>query len=170
MANRQVPKFSLNNCAQSSKKTFMCPKFCTNPVLKYTKCHISTNLSNFLKLHLLYCQNLFLLASANRRFAEKNRLSGNTVQQQIIFSNMINKALENPTKCENRTFSLWHVAWLEIWHTVLRSVSPNLEPEYTKIALVPQKSLLTMLITVWQVGIIQIFQICNPEKGRPLCL
>ena len=23
MANRQVPKFSLNNCAQSSKKTFV---------------------------------------------------------------------------------------------------------------------------------------------------
>ena len=50
MANRQVPKFSLNNCAQSPKKTFMCPKFCTNPGLMYTKCHISTNLSSFLKL------------------------------------------------------------------------------------------------------------------------
>ena len=25
MANRQVPEFSLNNCAQSSKKMFMCP-------------------------------------------------------------------------------------------------------------------------------------------------
>ena len=35
IASRQVPKFSLNNCAQSSKKTFMCPKFCTNPILKY---------------------------------------------------------------------------------------------------------------------------------------
>ena len=34
----------------------MCPKFCTNPVLKYTKCHISTNLLSFLKLCLLYCQ------------------------------------------------------------------------------------------------------------------
>ena len=56
MANRRVPKFSLNNCAQSPKKTFMCPKFCTNPVLMYTKCHISTNLSSFLKLCLLYCQ------------------------------------------------------------------------------------------------------------------
>ena len=40
MANRRVPKFSLNNCDQSSKKTFMCPEFCTNPVLKYTKCQI----------------------------------------------------------------------------------------------------------------------------------
>ena len=78
MANRRVPKFFLNNCAQSSKKTFMCPKFCTNPVLKYTKCHISTNLSNFIKLCLLYCQKLFALAPTNRRFAEKNRLSGNT--------------------------------------------------------------------------------------------
>ena len=79
MANRQVPKFSLNNCAQSFKKTFMCPKFCTNPVLKYTKCHVSTNLSNFLKLHLLYCQNLFALAPANRRFAEKIGLVGTLV-------------------------------------------------------------------------------------------
>ena len=78
MANRRVPKFSWSNCAQSPKKTFMCPKFCTNPVLKYTKCHISTNLSNFLKLYLLYCQKLFALAPTNRRFAEKNRLSGNT--------------------------------------------------------------------------------------------
>ena len=50
MANRRVPKFSLNNCAQSFKKTFMCPKVCFNPVLKYTKCHVSTNSSNFLKL------------------------------------------------------------------------------------------------------------------------
>ena len=56
MANRRVPKFSLDNCPQSLKKTFMCPKFHTNPVLKYTKCHISTNLSSFLKLCLLYCQ------------------------------------------------------------------------------------------------------------------
>ena len=78
MANRQVPKFSLNSCAQSSKKTFMCPKFRTNPVLKYTKCHISTNLSNFLKLCLLSCQKLFALATTNCQFAEKNRLSGNT--------------------------------------------------------------------------------------------
>ena len=77
-ANWRVPKFSLNYCAQSSKKMFMCPKFCTNPVLKYTKCHISTNLSNFLALCSLYCQKLFALAPTNRRFAEKNRLSGNT--------------------------------------------------------------------------------------------
>ena len=47
MANQLVPKFSLNNCAQSSKKTFMCPKFCTNPELKYTKCHISPNCQIF---------------------------------------------------------------------------------------------------------------------------
>ena len=100
MANRRVPKFSLNNCAQSSKKTFMCPKFCTNPVLKYTQCHISTNLSNFLKLCLLYCQKLLALATTNCRFAEKNRLSGNTVayynfhnaveNKKIIFSKLQN--------------------------------------------------------------------------------
>ena len=78
MANRQVPKFSSNNCAQRSKKMFTCPKFHTNPIFKYTKCHISTNLSNFLQLCLLYCQKLFVLAPTNHRFAEKNRLSGNT--------------------------------------------------------------------------------------------
>ena len=77
-ANRQVPKFSWNNCAQSCKKMFMCPKFWTNPALKYTKCHISTNLLNFLKLCFLHCKKLFALAPTNRRFAEKNRLSGNT--------------------------------------------------------------------------------------------
>ena len=46
MASRRVPKLSYNNCAQSSKKTFMWPKFRTDPVLKYRyiKCHISTNL------------------------------------------------------------------------------------------------------------------------------
>ena len=75
LANQRVPNFFKNNCAQSSKKMFMCPKFCTNPVIKYTKCQISTN---FLKLHLLYCQNLFPLAPTNRRFTEKNRFSGNT--------------------------------------------------------------------------------------------
>ena len=56
----------------------MCPKFCTNPVLNTgNKCQISTNLSSFLKLCLLGCQKLFALAPTNRRFAEKNRLSGN---------------------------------------------------------------------------------------------
>ena len=49
-----------------------------SPPLKYTKCHISTNLSNFLKLCLLYCKKLFALAPINRRFAEKNWFSGNT--------------------------------------------------------------------------------------------
>ena len=42
---------------QSSKKTFMCPKYRSNPVLKYTKCHIPTNLSNFLKLCLQIAKN-----------------------------------------------------------------------------------------------------------------
>ena len=81
MTNRRVPKFSLTNCAQSSKKTFMCPKFCTNLVLKYTKCRISTNSSNFLKLGTfttVYHQKLFAIATTNCRFAEKNRLRGNT--------------------------------------------------------------------------------------------
>ena len=81
IANRQVPKFFLNNCAQSSKKTFMYPKFCTNPVLN---CHLSTNLSNFLNLCLLYCRKLLALAPTNRRFAEKNRLSGNTAKLQLF--------------------------------------------------------------------------------------
>ena len=57
----------------------MYPKFRTNPVLKYTKCHISTNLSNFLKLCLLpILQKIICPCSNKRRFAEKNRLSGNT--------------------------------------------------------------------------------------------
>ena len=38
----------------------MCPKFRTNPVLKYTKCHISTNLSNFLKLLITLLQKNYL--------------------------------------------------------------------------------------------------------------
>ena len=57
----------------------MCPKFRTNPVLKYTQCHISTNLSNFLKLCLLYCQKLFALASPNRRSLKKISLVGTLV-------------------------------------------------------------------------------------------
>ena len=78
MANRRVPKFSLNSCAKALRRRLLCPKFHTYPVLKHTKCHISTNLSHFLKLWLLYCQKLFALAPTNRRFAERNRLSGNT--------------------------------------------------------------------------------------------
>ena len=83
MANQRMPKFSSNNCAQSSKKTFLCPKGRPNPVSKYTQCHISTNLSNFLKLCLLYCQKLLALAPTNRRFAEKNRLSGNAYRTTL---------------------------------------------------------------------------------------
>ena len=85
MTNRRVPKFSLNNCAQSSKKTFMCPKFRTNPILKYTKYHISTNLLNFLKLCLLHCKKLFALAPTNRRLAEKIGLVGTLVLYLFIF-------------------------------------------------------------------------------------
>ena len=79
MVNRRVPKFSSHNCAQISKKMLMCPKFRTNPVLKYTKCHISTNLSSFQKLCVLYCQKLLAFAPTNQRFTEKNWRSGNTV-------------------------------------------------------------------------------------------
>ena len=93
-----MPKFSLNNCAQSSKKTFMCPKFRTNPVLKYIQCHISTNLSNFLKLCLLYCKKLLTLAPTNRRFAEKNWLSGNTVLELCQFFEILDCFHENVEK------------------------------------------------------------------------
>ena len=64
----------------------MCPKFDTNPIFKYTKCHISTNLLNFLKLCLLYCQKLFAIAPTNLRFAEKNRVSVNTGTQYLYFA------------------------------------------------------------------------------------
>ena len=36
-----VPKFFQNSCAQSYKNKFKCPKFLTNPISKYTNCHIS---------------------------------------------------------------------------------------------------------------------------------
>ena len=94
IANRRVPKFSLYNCAQNSKKTFMCPEFHSNPVFEYTKCHISTNLSNFLKLCLLYCQKLFALAPTNRRFAEKNRLSENTAVYLFVYLKPSNIPME----------------------------------------------------------------------------
>ena len=82
----ECPNFFLDNCAQSPQKLFMCPKFRTNPVLKYTICHIPTNLSNFLKLCLsiLYCQKVFALAITNLRFAEKNRLSGNIAPRLTV--------------------------------------------------------------------------------------
>ena len=34
MANRRVPKFSLNNCAQSSKKDVNVPKILYQPIIK----------------------------------------------------------------------------------------------------------------------------------------
>ena len=43
----------------------------------------STNLSNFLKLHLLYCQNLFPLAPTNRRFTEKIGLVGTLLYDNL---------------------------------------------------------------------------------------
>ena len=80
MANRRVPNFSLNNCAQSPKKTFMCPTFHTDPVLKYTKCHISTNLSSFLKLCLLYCQKYLPLFQQIADLPKKIGLVGALLQ------------------------------------------------------------------------------------------
>ena len=107
MANRRKPKFSLNNCAHSSKTTFMCLKFCTNPVLKHTKCHICINLSNFLKLCLLYCKKLFALAPTNRRFAENNQVSGKTglhlMQAKTILEMIYVETLSAFTKLVNKT-------------------------------------------------------------------
>ena len=68
MANRQVPEFSSNNCAQSPEKTFMCPKFRTNPVLKHTS--VPTKPIFFSDL---------------------------LEEGQILFGNIVNFALENPT-------------------------------------------------------------------------
>ena len=84
MANRPVPKFSWNNCAQSSKKTFMCPNFHTNRILKYTQCHISTNLLSFLKLCLPYCQTLLALAPTNCWLAEKNPPGVGTLHTAVV--------------------------------------------------------------------------------------
>ena len=86
MANRRVPKFSLNNCAQSPKRTFMSPKFRTNPVLMYTKYHISTNLSNFLKLCLLYCQKYLPLLQHIADSLKKIGLMGTLVWIIIHYS------------------------------------------------------------------------------------
>ena len=58
LAHQQVPKFSQHKCAHSCINTLLCPKFCTNLVLKYTKSHISPNLLVFLKLRLSYCQEI----------------------------------------------------------------------------------------------------------------
>ena len=86
MANRRVPKFSLNYCAQSPKKTFMCPKFRTNPVLMYAKRHISTNLSSFLKLCLLYCQKYLPLLQQIADSLKKIGLVGALVLGMLPFS------------------------------------------------------------------------------------
>ena len=75
---RECPNFLWIIVPKALKRRLCALNFRTNPVLKYTKCHISTDLLNFLKLCLLYCQKLFALAPTNRRFAEKNQLSGNT--------------------------------------------------------------------------------------------
>ena len=88
----------------------MCPKFRTYPVLKHTKCHISANLSHFLKLCLLYCQKLFALAPTNRRFAERNRLGGNTDFLYSWSDNLLFSAF---------FFSKWQITTLSFlltWH------------------------------------------------------
>ena len=95
MANRRVPKFSLNNCAQSSEKKIMCPKFCTNPVYQIyaIKVYQMPHFHKFVEFskatfttryRIAYCQNLLALAPTNRQFAEKNRLSGNTAGRPTI--------------------------------------------------------------------------------------
>ena len=81
-ATGECPNFLETIVRKALKKTFVCPNICTNRVLKYTKCHISTNLLSFLKLCLPYCQKLFALAPTNRWLAEKNRTVGNTGWQQ----------------------------------------------------------------------------------------
>ena len=65
-ATGECPNFLETIVRKALKKTFVCPNICTNRVLKYTKCHISTNLLSFLKLCLPYCQKLFALAPTNR--------------------------------------------------------------------------------------------------------
>ena len=108
MADRRVPEFSLNNCAQSPKKTFMYPKFHTISVSKYTKCHISTNLSSSLKLCLLYCQKYSPLYRQIAASLKKNRLSGNTVHKYIsrfwffLKIKMLHAHLQNRKYCQCR--------------------------------------------------------------------
>ena len=61
----------------------MCPKFCTNSVVKLNKCHISILFSNFLKLCLPYCQTLFALvqqiADSLKKNKQKNSLVGTLI-------------------------------------------------------------------------------------------
>ena len=95
MANRRVPKFSLNNCAQSPKKTFMCPKFRTNPVLMYTKCHLSTNLSSFLKLCLLYCQKYLPLLRQIADSLKKISLVGTQIEARLYLFYVITCVLRD---------------------------------------------------------------------------
>ena len=91
MANRQVPKFSLNNCAQNPKKTFMCPKFRTNPVSMYTKRHISTNLLSFRKLCLLYCEKYLPLLQQIADLLKKIRLVGTLLDTKSFTNNPTRK-------------------------------------------------------------------------------
>ena len=113
---------------------FMCTKFHTNPVLKHTKCHISTNLSNFLKLCLLsvYCQKLFALAPTNRRFAEKNWLRGNTgSNHQCGWPAWLNKFITCSFFLQRnwilKTKAVQNRIWFHrIWHSEMDI--PNLTP------------------------------------------
>ena len=110
MANRRLPKFSLNNCAQSPEKTFMCLKFRTNPVLMYTKCHISTNLSNFLKLCLLYCQKYLPLLQHIADSLKKIGLVGTLV----LTSNLINSGLKKKTELEGAVVHIMQQSFLKL--------------------------------------------------------
>ena len=54
----------------------MCPKFHTNLVFKYTKCHISTNLSKFLKLVDYVAKNYLPLLGLLQQIADSLKKVG----------------------------------------------------------------------------------------------
>ena len=59
---------------------FMCPKFCTNTVLKsYHKLKVTLpQICQIFMLRWSYCQTLFAFDLTNHWFVDKNRLPGNT--------------------------------------------------------------------------------------------
>ena len=62
------------------------------PVLKYTKCHISTNLSSFLKQYLSYCQKLFAFQKIADSPTKKKRLRGNAARMSANYIKRISSA------------------------------------------------------------------------------
>ena len=79
----------------------MCPNFRTNRVLKYTKCHISTNLLSFLKLCLPCCQNYLPLLQQIPDWLKKIGLV-RTLMPSRLFSNT-NTALQITAQNEKKT-------------------------------------------------------------------